>query len=519
MNTTSRAGSGVLLALLLAITLSHAMGTAFVRPMFQVSDEMVYFAVAQAHAVRQAPTPGEVARLVGGSPGPIDEWVGAKPLYGRMAGTAYGIVAARADPASALVLLRLWGCLALVITVWMGHLVARELCPTNPLVTWGTPLVMALHPVATNTGSGITPDTWANAASAASVLLLLRAVAGRAAWWEVALLYATLTLAIATKDTAYALVASVAVALPGRAWLVWRGHRLRPADGALFAGPLVGALAFAVPALRASLATFYFSPAAREQLVGAPFAFARDLVVTTVRQAPDYFQSFWGELGNFGATPIGLPSHVLVALAIVCVAAFAGAAAWFVAGAAWHPAETLRTTRVQAVVIAAGCLALLMLAPSRQLLWDAADAVQGRWLFPMLAPLVAVGLAGLSWPMRQPVRLLPLVSLLAATLALGALLGGLLPAYYASFPTTYRPEHLFLAGSYGSGLDMARILPFFERPAWLRDPWVAWSPIAGLVVALAAWLRLVYRTATAAPSGDGDLAAYALRRDVTRLPR
>jgi len=504
MSTTTRATSRALLTLLLAITLLHAIATAFVRPMFQVSDEMVYFAVAQAYAVRHAATPDEVARLVGGSPGPIDEWVGAKPLYGRMAGAAYGVVAARTDPASALVLLRLWGCLALVLTVWLGHLVARELCPTNPLVTWGTPLVMALHPVLVATGSGITPDTWANAASTASIFLLLRAVAGRAAWWEVALLYATLSFAIATKDTAYALVACVAVALPGRAWLVWRGHRLRPADGVLFAGPLVGALAFAVPALRASLATFYFSPAAREQLAGAPLTFARDLVATTVSEIPDYFRSFWGELGNFGATPIGLPSHVLVALAIVSVAALIGATAWFVVGSAWQPAETLTATRVQGVMIAAGCLALLMLAPARQLLWDAADAVQGRWLFPLIAPLVAVGLAGLSWPMRQPVRLLPLVSLLAATLALGALLGGLLPAYYASFPATYRPEHLFLAGSYGSGLDMARILPFFERPVWLRDPWVAWSPIAGLVVLLAAWLPLVYRMATAPSSGDGN---------------
>lgn len=497
MTDAPRAASGhVLLALLVAIAACHGVATAFVRPMFQVSDEVAYFAAAQGRAHREAATATEAARLVAGSGGPIDEQAAARPAYTWMTGSVYRVVARWADPASALVILRLWGCLALVLSVVLCHRLARELWPENALAVWGAPLVMALHPVFVATGSGITPDTWANAAATLCLVLLVRATVGRTSVWEVVGLYLALAAGLAVKDTTYALVACVAAAVPLRLRLARRGLPLGGSGWLFVLTPAGAAAAFLVPVVREAFFSFHVTPAAREQVTLAALpALARDLVPAIGRQIPSYFRSFWGELGNFGATPLGLPAHVLSLLAVLSVAGLLGAFALLAARPHWQPAARHDATRAQVVVLAAGCLAALALAPARSLVGEVADEAQGRWLFPMLAPLLVVGLAGLSWPVREPARLLPLASLLAATFALGTLLAGVVPAYYLEFPSTYRAEQIFLAGSYGSGLDLGRVLPFFERPGWLRDPWVAASPIVGLAVLLVVWLSAVYRHA------------------------
>lgn len=119
----------------------------------------------------------------------------------------------------------------------------------------------------------------------------------------------------------------------------------------------------------------------------------------------------------------------------------------------------------------------------RNVLLGADDRLQGRWLFPMAAPIAAVICAG--WA-RFGTRVLWLGAALMTAYAWTALLGTMIPVFYEGFPTSYRWSNLYLLGPYGAPTPIEWVSLYVERPAWARDSWVWWLVACWIVAGSAA---------------------------------
>lgn len=501
------------LACLLALTLVHGAAVATVRPMFQISDEAAYLASAQRGALRHLPSGDARVRLVAPPDGRIlGPWSQAKPAYEALAGRLLLELTGRWPPAEAAVVLRLIFSLTNVLAVYWAYRAARLLAPRNPLVAWGTPTIVGLHPVFVGYGAAVAPDAPANALSAFACWQLVRFAGGRSAGLATLLPVAAAAGAAAFKDTALALVASAGVAMPVRLWRL----RHRPAAGAArWLRREAWVLLVPACALAAAILPFWSllrSPYLTAQ-AAAPFWPPRPATLADVGRElldnlPVLFHSFWANLGNFGGGAVHLPDVLFWGLSALCAAAAAG-----IVASAWGPrrpspedpgAESAARWP-HAVVFGAGLLVLLLQAPVRQIAYGSSDLFQGRWLFPMMVPLAMAMTAGLSRWLEAPGRALPLLAFLMATVAAVALVGVLVPHYYTDFPRTYDAHVLFLAGPYGHPLHEAGVQAFLERPSWLRSRAVM-TAIAGAFLALCAtWTVCTF--ALARPVGEDDHAS------------
>jgi hypothetical protein len=206
-------------------------------------------------------------------------------------------------------------------------------------------------------------------------------------------------------------------------------------------------------------------------------------------QPVSVFHSFWANLANFGGNQILLPPAIVWALALACLAG-AGGLLRFFAGTARAAAEVdgsaVATRRLALLLLLCGALVFLQ-APARDLLMGVESAMQGRWLFPMIGPLMVLLCLGWSALPGGGPRALPLIGFAFGSVAVIALVGILMPAFYESFPAVYRQDSLFLLGPYGRPLRAAALAVFVERPGWLRVSWVAGLPVAAFVCAVFAW--------------------------------
>ena len=131
-------------------------------------------------------------------------------------------------------------------------------------------------------------------------------------------------------------------------------------------------------------------------------------------------------------------------------------------------------------------------APARDYVLGAQGALQGRWMFPMIGPFMVMLCLGWSRLLRGRPHALPLIGHVFATIAVWALVGVIIPAFYESFPETYRWENLFLRGTFGRPIDVTRLMVFVERPTPLRSAWFADVPVAIFVLATFAWPSGLY---------------------------
>lgn len=497
------------LACLLALTLAHGAALATVRPMFQISDEAAYLASAQRGALRRLPPGDARARLVAPPDGEILwPWSRAKPAYDALAGRLLLALTGSRPPAEAAVLLRLIFSLSNVLAVYCAYRAASLLAPRNPLVAWGTPTIVGLHPVFVGYGAAIAPDAMANALSALACWQLVRFAGGRSAGLATLLPAAGAAGAAAFKDTALGLVASAAAAMPVRLWRL----RRRPAGGAaawlrreLWVLLLPAcALAGAVLPLWSLVRSPYLTDQAAASLWPPRAATLAALGRELLDNLPVLFHSFWANLGNFGGGAVHLPDVLFWGLSALCAAAAVG-----IVASAWEPRRPPAdgpggqdgARWPYAAVFGSGLLVLLLQAPVRQIAYGSSDLFQGRWLFPMMVPLALAITAGLSQWLKAPGRALPLLAFFMTTVAAAALVGVLVPHYYAEFPRTYDPEALFLAGPYGHPLHEAGVQAFLERPAWLRSLALMTAIIAAFLTLCAAWTAWTFALARATGGG------------------
>lgn len=478
--------NATLLAILLAVAGLHAVATAVLRPPFQVSDEMAYFATIQARAIEPLPA-GSPERLVAAPPDgtPVQEVLNTKPAFQAAGSRLYRALLGVTTAPSAMLWLRLLCSLSAVASVLFTYLIARHLFPSSSLVVWGAPLVVATHPVFMTFSAGITPDAPTNALSALTLWFALRFASRTSSPLEPLAMLVSAAGAIAMKDTAFFLVAVVALAWTARGLAWWQAGPTRGRlDGWLLAGPIAVGAGIAAAPLAGWLRSPYWPRVAlpTQSLPGV----ASSVVAELVGQMPGAFDTFWS-LGEFGGNRPLLPHGVVVVAALTGALAAFGLVRYAVARPSWEPLASRRRHRGLLAVSLLGLVVLVLQPPLRNLVLGTDDVFQGRWLFPGLPLLAVLACAGLSSFLRQPARGLPVLSVLASMLPVIAFAGTIIPGYYDSFPSGYAVSRLHLLGSYGAALEPGPVNALIVRPDWASSWWVVWVPLCGLAVLLAAW--------------------------------
>jgi hypothetical protein len=468
--------------------------------MFQVSDEVAYFAAVQ-HAGLAALPPGSQERTRIAPPdGEPAHPPWAKPAFGALAGPIHLGLARAFTPAAAAHLLRLIFSLSLLAAAYFTWRLARHLTPDNLLVVWGAPTLVALHPVFVSYGAAISPDSLSNAIGAASLAFLVEAASPGGRTRRLLLGSALALLAFLVKDTAFALIV-VAVLAAGIRLGRGRATRRRLLMGTAV---MLGVVAAGAAILVRSP---YFQAVGDTAGARTAADVALRLATETYYQAPGLFHSFWANIGNFGGNEVLLPPGVVRGAALACLLAAIGLAVVLRRGAAWLTPAELSRVRQAAMLVAAGFLVALLQAPLREAFLGGHHVFQGRWLFPFMSPLMIALCLGLSWWLPRPERALPLLALLAASLAGVGLLWVVLPHYYTQFPNEYRLEGLFLRGTFGAPLDTTRLLPYLARPGPLGSVAFMAGLLLAFVASLGAWCALCCRAVTRPPPAAGQRAA------------
>lgn len=325
---------------------------------------------------------------------------------------------------------------------------------------WRAPLagaIVAFQPVVAATSASLSPDALANAASACALACLVYATPRRSIMGLVGA-GAFAAVAVACKDTAFGVVFSVLVAL-GLAIRRAQATARQRLSTWLVAPAIGGILAIAGWVL-------YRSPniamaAMRQGVDGPSWRWLVDVPATVVVQLPTLVTSGWMAVSNFGAHDLPVPAVVTWAAWLATALTVGGA--WRTTVEARHPGAT----RELWLVLAAGFVATVLLAPLRQAFMGTADALQGRWLFPF-APVMAWWLVRGWATLGRDARVAPVATLAAVWLGLAPLVAVLVPHFYQPFPGTYDLGGLYLQGVYGRGADPERLLPFVTPIAgWL----------------------------------------------------
>lgn len=491
------------LALLLLLSTSHSWTTALVRPMFQVSDEISYVGAIQQQALQGTTDPSDAATLAPPRGATVVRFPSGKMAFRGALAPLYSALARWFDAASALLIVRLLlatACGSATLATW---LLARHVAPGNPMVVWGAPTFVALHPLFAAYSSAVAPDAIANALAAWAFLLLVRFSDGSAKRLEPLACLACVGGAAAVKDTGLALVPMMLLAYLVR---LRRASNGGVAGGRRFHGdpwlpglPLLVASVVLYPPVRAALWSVHLDRAA----IGSRDA--TDLLRDSVPLAAAAFETstrtFWSDLGNFGGNVVHLPEAASTVLLGLMALASLGFASRLI--------RSQRSERPALLFLLCGAALAFLQPVTREVMVGAGDAVQGRWLFVAMAPIAVLVSAGLS-AFVPPRRALPLFAAVLSGGAAVATLGVLVPTYYDQFPSTYNAGALYLSGAYGGAVENDAVELLLSRPEWAAGV-LTWLALAGWVWALLAWPIACRRLAdrVAANSGlDNDAGGY-----------
>lgn len=380
-----------------------------------------------------------------------DAWkLGSQTAYYR-ASPVYYWLAARLQPADLLAGLyaaRLLSVLLGALVVLAAGIMAREAFPDDPIVRYGTPGLLALHPMSAFVHAGVNSDALVNALVAVALLIAVRLVVRGADPARVVALLLALGLAAAVKRIGLALAPAIAAALAARlalrarrparvvgalallglgavsAGLVWLGAgapALGPGPGPAPA-PAFGAVpeswrftllryAFNEPDQAERIAAVLRTPAAWRHLAGSAAAMV---------------DGYWG---RFGWEAVALPRPVAWALNAAALAAAIGLVRGARAGR-WSR-EQRGVLGVAGVALAGvGVAAIAFFAASLATAY--AQPPQGRYLItaaPAAGLLLTAGLSGWIAPARRPAVTRRLLAALL-TFDLAVLLGLVVPFFY-----------------------------------------------------------------------------------------
>ncbi|AMY11696.1 hypothetical protein LuPra_04954 [Luteitalea pratensis] len=446
----ARRRAGLAVVVLLAVV--HGSTHAVVRPVYQVSDEVVYLSTVQA-ATMAGPDSTAERRCLAPPDGRFPQ-LPATTKPGFLAVTATqlrGACQAGADGAS-LLWLRLLQAVSLGIIAASAWTLARLLTGRDA-DAWMAGLLVAAHPIAATHAGAVTPDAWANAFSAIALVSGTRLLLRRSWWGDVPILLASALAAYAWKDTtAFILLLPVLVLVlrtpSASGWqrAAWQRVPLLGAAAALAAA--AGLLWFRSPYLAMEGAR-----AGRLSSVSFGQAVLDDLL----SQLGSMLASSWTALGNFGASSLLVsPTAASIGFVLLCGG---------LVGGAWRLTHASRRVSPALVLAWGTCAAMCLIQPSvRQVLLGTQDIHQGRWLLPMLAPgaaVMACGLNGLR--MRHGST-----ALLWTVAVLTAMWLGILETtryFWYAYPDDLREIALFVRGTRGAVLDDALILSIIRHSA------------------------------------------------------
>lgn len=459
---------------------------ALIRPPFQLSDEVYYFAMVQPVERVNDTRPSCQAISIRVMPidtdRPLFRWLVTPLLYQACQVTG--------SPATAFHVTRAVLGLGFLIIVWATWLAGRMLAPGTPAVAAIAASMTASHPVLATMSAGITPSAVSDPLAALACLGLVGATTAeggrRFAWLGVAV--STSILAMLAKDSAIGLAAIVIVGGPLLTVQPSNTHSVRgPRRLRLLIGVALVATLAALTALAAIVSfgggSFQVYRRSLEVESAADRIFQADVLIRTVSSLPQYYWSYIGNLGNFGGNSVQLPGALGWVVLALAITAGLGLARHRNARGRVKAWSWRRLTFLFAVLT----VVLLLQAPVRDAMAGLTPGLQGRWLFPAVVPFTLwTGLGLLAWTPRVA-HLVPLVSTVIATVPCVALFWVIVPHFYAAFPHIYNFQGLFLRGPNGVPVDQALLAPFLGPPAWLADMRVAWLLLLATLLS-AVWM-------------------------------
>jgi hypothetical protein len=311
---------------------------------------------------------------------------------------------------SQLTAMRLVSALLGAIVAVCAFGVVRELLPRQRAAAVAAGLLVAFHPMFGFISGAVNNDNGVNAAAALALYLTIRALR-RGLTWRVALaLGATLAIAPYMKETAYEIYPAVAVGLLG---MIWRRHRLRDAvswaaaAGAFFAvrggwsllqpvfyPPVTGQPGGGGIAASGALAT-------AEHMPGRFLVYLWELFLPRLSFMGDLFPPGWPfkavyvvrGWASFGwytwSFPNWVYSVIIVAMAVVGVFALS-------AGVRERVAAKARFFELAVIALFPVCVLVAVEAAFFDPTGGGRTVVaeQGRYIFPAIAALAAIAVAG-----------------------------------------------------------------------------------------------------------------------------
>jgi hypothetical protein len=332
-----------------------------------------------------------------------------QPAYYALLAPAYELVRSQST-FSQLTAMRLVSALLGAIVAVCAFALVRELLPGQPVAAAAAGLLVAFHPMFGFISGAINNDSGINAAAALALYLVIRGLRRRLTWRLALALGATLAVVPLMKETGYEIYPAVAVGLLG---IAWRSHRRSDA-------PAWAALAGAFAAVKVgwSLLQPVFYPAVAGH-PGGGGGIAAGSVLSLAEHMPGRFLVylwelflprlwFMGELfppgwpfrsiyvvrgwGAFGWYTWVFPNWVYLLIILAM-----GALALLALSAAVRERLAVGRRFFEVAVIALFPICVLVaveaafFAPSGG---RTVVAEQGRYIFPAIAALAAIAVAG-----------------------------------------------------------------------------------------------------------------------------
>lgn len=312
------------------------------------------------------------------------------------------------DVLTQMYVLRLLSVVLFAGTVLAAWLTARDLFPANRGLSIAITAGVLWQPMFTHISASVNNDVLANLLMAWVVWLLVRWYMRGFRVWQALVIVGLLLVGIVTKRTTLFVWPLVMVAVPLYLWGRGRWGWLVGVVGMAAAGLGTVALVVAAPS-HPVLARILWDLGFATDLFQNPDAYQLTDPAVYAAYAQNLFITFWGAFG-WTAASLEMAWYYLLTVVVAAAAGGWGLLAW----RAWRKRSPLDRNQAKALLLLALAMLLqLVIVVVKQLRMQtflAGGLPQGRFLFPVLVPVVILLVVGLyQWvPVRWHRPALPL---------------------------------------------------------------------------------------------------------------